>query len=91
MFRCDEVSKKVSLGLDAPMPLGTRLLIRMHQWMCRHCSRFNRQLQRLRELSRYDEEIPADLDCPPDHHPNLSPEARERIKARLRCEDMDRS
>lgn len=83
MFRCDEVSQKVSQGLDAPLPLGTRLLIRMHLWMCRHCRRLYKQLQLLRRLSRG---INADIsDCPPDLPTALSPKVRERIKEKLRA------
>ena len=82
MFRCNEVSQKVSQGLDAPLPLATRLMVRMHLWMCRHCSRVYRQLRVLRKLSRQSD-VQA-IDCPADLPPTLSPEARERIKKELR-------
>jgi hypothetical protein len=81
MFRCSEVSQKVSQGLDAPLPLGTRLLVRVHLWMCRHCSRVYEQLQLLRKLSRQSD-VPA-ADCPPELPTALSPETRERIKKEL--------
>ena len=82
MFRCNDVSKKVSQGMDTPQPLGTRMMIRMHLWMCRHCSRVYRQLHQLRQMSRHNHADAAD--CPPDLPDALSPEARERIKAKLR-------
>jgi predicted anti-sigma-YlaC factor YlaD len=82
MFRCNEVSQKVSQGLDAPLPLATRLMVRMHLWMCRHCSRVYKQLQLLRKLSRRTVAEPSD--CPPELPSTLSPEARERIKEALR-------
>jgi predicted anti-sigma-YlaC factor YlaD len=82
MFRCSEVSQKVSQGLDAPLPLGTRLLVRVHLWMCRHCRRVYEQLRLLRKLSRHADVQEAD--CPPDLPTTLSPEARERIKKELR-------
>jgi hypothetical protein len=82
MFRCNDVSQKVSQGLDAPLPLATRLMVRMHLWMCRHCSRVYKQLQLLGRISRgVDAEI---SDCPPDLPTSLSPEARERIKKKMR-------
>jgi hypothetical protein len=81
MFRCNEVSQKVSHGMDAPLPLGTRLLVRMHLWMCRHCSRVYHQLHLLRKISRRTEADPSD--CPPDLPTTLSAETRERIKQEL--------
>jgi predicted anti-sigma-YlaC factor YlaD len=82
MFRCDQVSQKISQGLDAPQTLGARILIRMHLWMCRHCSRVYAQLHQLRRISRYNG---ADAsDCPPDLPATLSPEACQRIKEKLR-------
>lgn len=80
MFRCDEVSRKISRGLDTDLPLGTRLAIRFHLWMCRHCSRAHRQMHRLRKISRQED----GENCAPDLPGNLSPEARQRIKEKLR-------
>lgn len=82
MFRCDDVSKKVSQGMDTSISLWARILIRMHLWMCRHCSRVYRQLHQLRQMSRHNEADPSD--CPPHIPTSLSPEARERIKKKLR-------
>ena len=88
MFRCDAVSRRVSQGMDAPLSPGTRLLITMHLWMCRHCRRFNRQMQRLRKIVQYDGEQEILDDGPPDlpaslYPEALSPEARDRIKSKL--------
>lgn len=85
MFRCDEVSKKVSLGMDASLPFGTRLAIRFHLWMCRHCSRVHRQMHRLRAISRHDMDVDLENEC----IDKLSPEARERIKTKLRCRGQE--
>lgn len=92
MFRCDDVSMKLSQGLDVPQPVCARVVTRMHLWMCGHCSRLNRQFLRLREISRYNEEIGDEekINCPPELSATLSPEARERIKALLRCEEEDK-
>jgi predicted anti-sigma-YlaC factor YlaD len=82
MFRCNEVSQKVSQGFDSPLPLGTRLLVRIHLWMCRHCRRVYKQLRLLRRLGRQSD-APAG-DCPPELPTTLSPEARARIKKELK-------
>ena len=81
MFRCDEVSKKVSLSMDEKLPLHYRIAIRFHLSMCRHCSRFRRQLLLLRKTSRIsDEKKPS-----PETSLGLSKDARERIKNSLRA------
>lgn len=49
MFRCKDVSHKVSLSLDASLPLHQRLAVRMHLMMCRYCARFRRQLIMLKK------------------------------------------
>jgi hypothetical protein len=81
MFSCKDVSQKVSVAMDAPLPVRHRLAIRMHLLMCRHCSRFRRQLMMLRHLSRYAVSDPSAADPPA----TLSSEARERIKKALRA------
>ncbi len=81
MFRCTDVSQKVSLSLDAPLPYHHRLAIRMHLWMCRYCARFRRQLLMLRKMSRH-----VDSDPSTDQSTaTLSPEAKARIKKTLRA------
>jgi hypothetical protein len=74
-FRCRDVTRKVSQGMDASLPLHQRLAVRLHLAMCRHCSRFQRQLKSLRKLSRQNE---ASTTGEP-----LSPEAKKRIKEAL--------
>ena len=66
MMKCREVSGLVSTGDVETAPLGTRLGVWLHIVMCRHCRRFQRQLQQLRRGARSaaDEaaaEMPADL------------------------------
>lgn len=36
MFRCQDVSQKVSQSMDASLPLSHRLAVRMHLMMCRY-------------------------------------------------------
>jgi hypothetical protein len=38
MFRCKDVSQKVSLSMDMSLPLHHRLAIRVHLVMCRYCA-----------------------------------------------------
>ena len=81
MFCCKDVSQKFSESLDRKLPLHERMLIRMHQLMCRYCARFGRQLLLLRELSRSDQLTGVTQKSAP----GLSPDARARIKSALKA------
>ena len=81
MFRCKDVSQKVSLSMDTSLPLGHRLAVRVHLMMCRYCARFRHQMLKLRTLSReIDTEEHASDDDPTV---KLSEDARTRIKNAL--------
>ncbi|MGD8702723.1 MAG: hypothetical protein PVG51_02410 [Desulfosarcina sp.] len=80
MFRCKDVSQKVSLSMDMSLPLHHRLAIRVHLVMCRYCARFRRQLMLLRTTSRL---IDGDLPSSDPAFSKLSNQARERIKKTL--------
>ena len=76
MFRCKDVSQKVSESMDTILPLHQRAAIRFHLVMCRYCARFYRQLKMLRKLSRHpDGGLP-----PAESSEILSPDAKQRIK-----------
>ena len=76
MFRCNDVTQKVSMAMDMALPLHQRAAIRFHLMMCRYCARFDRQLKMLRKLSFHP-----DSDLPPaDTTESLSAEAKARIK-----------
>ena len=82
MYSCKEISRLASEALDRKLPLRQRLGLRLHVAMCRFCSEYRRQLLLLREIvqgygAREEERLLA---------VNLSPEARERMKALLRRE-----
>jgi len=82
MFRCKDISRKVSLGMDAGLPYHERLAVEFHLIMCRYCARFRKQLRQLREISgQIDTELPG---CDPSEH--LSEECKDRIKAALRSQ-----
>ena len=66
MMKCREVSGLVSTGDVETASLRQRIAVWMHIAMCRHCRRFERQLQQLRRGAKAaaDEaadEMPADL------------------------------
>ena len=77
MFRCKDISQKVSLSMDTSLPLHHRMAIRFHLMMCRYCARFRRQLMLLRTTSRL-----VDGDLPPGDSAalKLSNQTKARIK-----------
>ena len=80
MFRCKDVSQKVSRSMDIQLPYFHRIAIEMHLMMCQYCARFRRQLIMLREMSRH-----IDSDRPKTETSNkLSRASKERIKNSLR-------
>jgi hypothetical protein len=81
MFCCKDVSQKFSESMDRKLPLPDRMFIRIHQLMCRYCTRFRRQLLLLRELSGSDTLV----GMPQDFSAGLSQQARERIKSSLKA------
>jgi hypothetical protein len=79
MFNCNEISKKVSESFDRSLPLYQRRLIRTHLMMCKHCSRFKKQLVIIRKAIRSEDENAAG----PEEASVLSSDARDRIKHSL--------
>jgi len=83
MFRCKDVSQKVSLAMDAPLPWHQRLAVAVHLMMCRYCARFRRQLLLLRKISNQ-----VDTDTPESAPAaGLSGECKERIKEAIHACD----
>jgi len=81
MFRCNDVSQKVSQSLDASLPFHHRMAVQMHLLMCCYCARFRRQLIMLGKVSRHvDDEPSRDQTAA-----TLSNETKERIKKALRA------
>src|SRR6266542_2354774 len=76
---CPEVTRILSLGMDKPLPLSTRIKLRIHYLMCSFCERYARQLKYMREVaSEFPEKIGEVSDA------KLPTEAKERLKAALR-------
>jgi hypothetical protein len=80
MFRCKDVSRKVSLSMDIRLPFYERLAVAFHLLMCRYCARFSRQLRQLRKMSG---QVDADIEgCEPTE--GLSEDCKNRLKQALR-------
>ena len=76
--RCREAIQLYSLGLDQPLPLMTRLKLRVHKFVCAWCRRYDQQIHDLRHFTI----------CLPEHLDEASPArlddaAKARMKDRL--------
>ena len=80
MFRCKDISQKVSQSMDAALPLPQRMAVWLHLLMCRYCFRFWRQLFMLRKMSRRIDSGQLSVGT----SDRLSQEAKERLKKTLR-------
>lgn len=79
---CRQVARLASRGDEQPLNPWTRLRLRVHLKICDACERYLRQLDVLHEAAgRLGETIPGR-----GHGVRLATEAKERLKARLRCE-----
>lgn len=77
--KCHDMTRLISQSMDGPLPLRTRIAMRMHYLICVWCRRYRDQLGFLREAVKScpeqgEEKMPG----------NLTSEARERLKAALR-------
>jgi hypothetical protein len=72
MISCKEVAKLLSSDQVSSLRWWKRAELRLHLAMCKHCSRFARQLQQLREAAKRAQDA-----LEPDSH------LEERIMARL--------
>jgi hypothetical protein len=81
MLTCKEAVRLVSEGLDRNLSWPTRLSLRMHLLMCRHCSAYGRQLRGLARLFHLRFSDTRSIERPDE---TLSSETRGRIKSALR-------
>ena len=79
MFRCEDVSQKVSRSMDDRLPFHHRMAVRIHLLMCRYCARFRRQLITLRKMSRYVDSDQSSGEA----LSRLSQETKDRIRAAI--------
>lgn len=76
---CREATRLQSEAMDRPLSLRKRIGLRIHLVLCRWCRRYGKQIGFLRSVAHEHETHEETL--PPQ---NLQPEARERIKERLK-------
>ena len=76
---CPEVIRILSLGMDKPLPLSTRIKLRIHYFMCSFCERYAKQLNYMREVAREFPEKIGEISGA-----TLPTEAKERLKEALR-------
>lgn len=81
-MRCDEVSRRVSDGMERKLGFSERIGVLFHLMMCRYCLRFFRQIRAMRRLIR---------STSPDHlgSGSLDQTARKRIQESVQAE-LDR-
>jgi len=77
---CNQIVKLVSEGMDHPLPLGTRIKVRLHCLICKWCERYKQQLIFIRSAMRQN----PDKLMGQEPSAGLSAEARERLKQALR-------
>ena len=79
---CKESTRLQSEALDRRLSGSEKLGLRLHLLLCKWCRRYGEQLKFLRSAARECEEHPSAAG-----RSGLSPEARERIKRRLRSSE----
>jgi hypothetical protein len=77
-LNCRQASRAQSEQMDHPLPRATRLGLWLHLLLCKWCRRYGRQIRFLRESAHAHEE-----EFTKAGPPQLSAQARERIKQRL--------
>jgi hypothetical protein len=82
MLSCKDVTRLISESMDASLPIGKRIGVRLHLLMCKFCARYERQLLLIRETVRCLVATEAKPGEPPGEV--LSEEAKERIRKSLR-------
>ncbi|MFN8006795.1 MAG: hypothetical protein U0V70_07200 [Terriglobia bacterium] len=75
MICCKEVAKLLTSDQLSQMGFIKRIEVTLHIWMCRHCSRFAKQINQLRSASRKISFVPEDE--------NKSEGSEESLEARL--------
>ena len=78
---CREATRLQSDAMDRPLRLRQRIGLRIHLVLCKWCRRYGRQIGFLRSMA-HEHELQEET-LPPQ---TLRPEAKERIKERLKSE-----
>ena len=78
MLSCKDVIRLISESMDRSLPIGKRVGVRLHLFLCTFCARYRRQLHLIRDTVQRivaAEGVPGELSGAA-----LSEEARERIR-----------
>ena len=78
---CRDITRLLSQSMDGVLPFGTRVKIRFHLLFCIYCSRYKKQLQFIRRVSRSMQDHVARISGA-----KLPADARERLKQALKNE-----
>ena len=81
MLSCKDVTQLLSESMDASLPIGKRIGVRLHLLICKFCLRYKRQLLLIRETARRLAAIDETPVLPAGEL--LSEEAKERIRRSL--------
>lgn len=73
--KCHDITRLISGSFDRPLPLRTRIAVRIHYLICVWCDRYRHQLGFLREALK---SVPEQDTT--HRRGGLSPEARTRLK-----------
>lgn len=79
--KCHDITRLISESMDRPLPLRTRISMRIHYRICVWCERYRDQLGFLREALHSCPEQGVEKKCN-----GLPPDARSRLKIALRPE-----
>lgn len=81
MLNCKDVTLLISRSMDASLPVGKRIGVRIHLLMCRFCARYERHLLQIRDTLRRLAAAEERFEGPPGE--GLSEEGRERMRKYL--------
>ncbi len=84
MLRCKHVAEALADKRYWELPLHRRIGLHLHVFLCFLCGRYNRQIMALQDAARHYAAYEL-AEVPPSEY-RLSPEARERIRRKLREE-----
>ena len=77
--RCHDMTRLISRSQDADLPVGTRIKMRMHYWICAWCARYRDQMRFVRTALRVCPDPPPSLPAG-----KLSADAKQRLTQALR-------
>jgi hypothetical protein len=80
---CQQTVAKISESMEHPLSLQERITMKLHLWICVWCQWYLEHLHLIRDTARSKADEISEFTSTP----NLSAEARERIRRRLTNQD----